>query len=1097
MKANRSLHNSTAPADSTPSSMSQRLTYGHPNGPRVVFVARDGQDHASPPARTAASTAFSANYRDTSREAADSSSHEEIHFKNPFASARGRGAQSFLETLANAPIVSDPNQDGAHLSTYPRGFEHSLCSSATPPAASAPTTKERKPFFLHRPRSSSVPKESVTRKPSISKQRRPSVDEHQRARNQSTSISTTRSPTMRPSLSAPHPILIAPNDPTHSHRARKLSEPVPQVSFVDGPRTVSACEAYTFPKPRIIPKGSPPGLGHEDKDPSFAWLSRPVAFERDVQVGDDTSSMRRVLRENEQSQKERQEWSSEWESSVKGRDSASRHSRRGISRMRRPSLKRLFADRHDRADSTSEEETRSHQRTPRRSSSLPQFAAPAPSPPIPHSFRGLARSNRSKATSSSSSKKRQGTAATSISANTFGSSRAASSSLDVNASSDDDCSTRTRYFGEKPIRHLRGSPSVDSLAPRWNAIGPTRLEFGQAIRADADDDSEPPQAYSSPGRRPTLQNQNAAISLPPHLHHVLRTPEQHHSRRDQEVDHSAFEPSRKAPDVPLVKRHPALLDENWFRPASMNSVQLCLALSDRLEHDHEGVPASTVDQENAVIATLEPRPPIVERDEIVAPISSAFPPRPATRPWSRPREPRLESNDVGMHPVWKRKSRDELATRTRERTLSSSSEDALSVKGERRRRRTTSIDQAYTSVQSSVKENVDTGRVGRIAAVKGLALVSDDPFARTVRSQRSLEFSAQVTSPVRSDFSDDIVDLDDTGNITFDGLFFSPPAPSSSGHQNDANRRDILSNMSLHSDRTSLASSSTGRRLPLGVITEPPTSAGSPVVNGRQMGLQEGVDPGDHTFGPGHHDVTQAPSETASTAYETALEDDLFSEARDDDENDHAATLYRFDDVSLAPMYPRSEVALFFDQDGTFERETRLSRRITNTDSPSQTSFLELSDDDQRQSLRVTLSSASTGSKPRSEVTSVKAASEHDSFLNFDGEDHDEASAGQIVKNSDRTGKHDAGTRPTSLMPAAILRPESAPLLKSPMGASFVSELLHGDTAMEHFPTPPSDTGNMNQRDLIDQQEQDQRTGGTSWLVVGDDDEGYRRDLYW
>ncbi|KPV75521.1 uncharacterized protein RHOBADRAFT_53492 [Rhodotorula graminis WP1] len=111
------------------------------------------------------------------------------------------------------------------------------------------------------------------------------------------------------------------------------------------------------------------------------------------------------------------------------------------------------------------------------------------------------------------------------------------------------------------IRHLHRASSVDSLYARTHAhaASPPQLpqlpqmakstmfhslaatveqvttQYGEALTSPLDQPFQPADAM----RRPSVMTQNAFLSLPPHLHHLLRSPE-----------HQSYTPARPAPSAP-------------------------------------------------------------------------------------------------------------------------------------------------------------------------------------------------------------------------------------------------------------------------------------------------------------------------------------------------------------------------------------------------------------------------------------------------------------------------------------------------------------------------------------------------------------------
>ncbi|GAA6023642.1 hypothetical protein JCM11491_006183 [Sporobolomyces phaffii] len=253
----------------------------------------------------------------------------------------------------------------------------------------------------------------------------------------------------------------------------------------------------------------------------------------------DHSSLLRVLRENEESRKEREGWS---DSATKSLGSLQRlglglgleavadldrkHQQRrngGRTRADRKKVrKQVELEKHRAADSGTDGEGGSGQSRPRR---------PEASPPMPHSFEPFVHFGRRLSLSRTKSRP----------------------PVDVEPPT-------SRTVRGKPIRHLRTSPSVDSIFSRTGP--PAATEYGRALSENV--------PLGEQHRRPSLTSQNAFLSLPPHLHHLLRSPER-----------ESYAPSRSAPPVPLAPA--SAKDSNRLSTSSVASAaRLSLALESHL-----------------------------------------------------------------------------------------------------------------------------------------------------------------------------------------------------------------------------------------------------------------------------------------------------------------------------------------------------------------------------------------------------------------------------------------------------------------------------------------------------------------------------------
>ncbi|BGP55459.1 hypothetical protein JCM8202v2_003063 [Rhodotorula sphaerocarpa] len=139
-----------------------------------------------------------------------------------------------------------------------------------------------------------------------------------------------------------------------------------------------------------------------------------------------------------------------------------------------------------------------------------------------------------------------------------------------------------RQFHGRTIRHLRPAASVSGLSASpttssgrngdRSSYSSSGSRPGQAITA--------PRVLGSPGRKASIGSQNAFLTLPPHLHHLLRVPET-----------GDLVPSRPAPLAPRLGRIrsvPALRRESsglaaFADAAAREEAELALALAASLD----------------------------------------------------------------------------------------------------------------------------------------------------------------------------------------------------------------------------------------------------------------------------------------------------------------------------------------------------------------------------------------------------------------------------------------------------------------------------------------------------------------------------------
>jgi len=305
----------------------------------------------------------------------------------------------------------------------------------------------------------------------------------------------------------------------------------------------------------------------------------------------DHSSLLRVLRENEESRKEREGWS---DSATKTLGFGSKlvglekNKRRGpgnmafggggggkISEERKKARKEVEKKKKSRAADSEPEGEQLQRPTPvRRGSSLSQSQTRnGCSPPMPSSFEPLVQLGKKLSLSRTRSREKMVKNKTSVDTGSSG-----LNGIYMGQGSEGPGSTRT--VRGKPIRHLRGSNSVDSIYSRTHLPPIARVQqestdpgtqYGQALSFD-DETAYP---INEEHRRPSLTNQNAFLSLPPHLHHLLRSPER-----------TSYEPSRAPPppppSIPPELRYPHHLKEDSNR-LSTSSVASAARLSLALE----------------------------------------------------------------------------------------------------------------------------------------------------------------------------------------------------------------------------------------------------------------------------------------------------------------------------------------------------------------------------------------------------------------------------------------------------------------------------------------------------------------------------------
>ncbi|GAA6049138.1 hypothetical protein NBRC10513_003270 [Rhodotorula toruloides] len=428
--------------------------------------------------------------------------------------------------------------------------------------------------------------------------------------------------------------IVFPSRPVGSARRRRRSPPYRHQSASTAkppipPRTTrniiptGTVSALTFAHPRVVVVDASPSssLVGPDVPEDVLEIRRPTRLER----GEDDSSVRRVLREIDQSRAERAAWS---DSAV--RRVGVRFHRRLAERDRSAARRDLVADqmrrerrRHrddvaarKRREAATGSEAEDTDRTMRR----PRRAGPTHSPPIPSSFEpftgigrklSLGRSRERRASVGQGSASESGLAASIVGSirrhRSVSRSKRRPSTVDTASTAQGDGAPASRTVRGQPIRHLHQNASQDSLliaaAPATPPSKPTAdtritLQYGEAVSGPAESAQD-----TTPRRKPSLVTQNAFLSLPPHLHHLLRSPER-----------SRFTPSRPVPPLPRALQPspslPNILDsfeeKRGSADSTLEAAKLSLALE---EHLQKGV--GTPRRASPVQRSLFPQPSVV------------------------------------------------------------------------------------------------------------------------------------------------------------------------------------------------------------------------------------------------------------------------------------------------------------------------------------------------------------------------------------------------------------------------------------------------------------------------------------------------------
>lgn len=404
---------------------------------------------------------------------------------------------------------------------------------------------------------------------------------------------------------APHSSIPTPSaSRTRQHHQKKVSLASHSHStgtiYVEAP--VSVCEAIVAPKPRLAPRSlhESPHVTEADGTAVFKATFDDEDQQEVLRRSIDASSMRRVLRENEESRKEREGWSDSGQSSSgfaglrielgRRRSGKSRNELGGL----RPGDENRGSVYARRAERRREREAKDAARS--------KGALADASPDLPSSFDGfatpfdgftglvrkLSRSRERRPSGSSTpAEEHHGLGISrSLSTSPIKLRRRRSNAPPLPSSATFASLEGPAFVGDKPIRHLRSSASVDSLYTRPSAsISARQTHYGEAV-------TNAHSASATPA--PTLLSQNAVLSLPPHLHHLLRAPlaAAATSQDDAPLISPTFIPQRAPPPAPTFPRVEALSEEirndrRHARSSSESAAALVLALDRMFDEEDQ------------------------------------------------------------------------------------------------------------------------------------------------------------------------------------------------------------------------------------------------------------------------------------------------------------------------------------------------------------------------------------------------------------------------------------------------------------------------------------------------------------------------------
>ncbi|GAA5978726.1 hypothetical protein JCM11641_006156 [Rhodosporidiobolus odoratus] len=481
--------------------------------------------------------------------------------------------------------------------------------------------------------------------------------------------------------------------------------------------TSGLCGSYAFAHPRVTvvtisPTASAASILNDDQAPDgirrpLSPIGKGKAVVREGPLSDaevdrliddvDRSSVRRVLLENEASRAERAAWSDSATKALgyglslrladRERQRQNDEKNLAAAQKRKADLKRVRKDvaRRKRQQAGTDSEMEDNTRYHSASGGLPALASPQGSPPVPHSFDPftmLGRKLSLKGRRGSRDRRPSDTGVVSDGAGLgiIGSIRRKRSEAGSRPSGDAATSSatgppstpKTLLVRGQPIRHLRTASSVDSLYERANvaagragqpgvpSVNHVATTYGQALTSPPDQ----PSPDTSERRRPSVQAQNAFLSLPPHLHHLLRSPER-----------ESFSPSRRPPPVPSLRPPPHVEQSRTLTTSaslpvlverdstlrhsgdsSISAARLNLALEEQLQKEHR----PTTKQLNALpIATTSPLiwqstesgPALPMSTSPAAPSELALPPVQPLRLAASRSSPNLASAAAGVSDV--------------------------------------------------------------------------------------------------------------------------------------------------------------------------------------------------------------------------------------------------------------------------------------------------------------------------------------------------------------------------------------------------------------------------------------------------------------
>lgn len=536
------------------------------------------------------------------------------------ASLTGRVAErghSEASTWASSPfLVTRSSRDQCDVVVPPRGpvaapAPHGETSSQQldAPLPTEPASRQQS----HRRRSLSVP--DLRARGRQQRQELPPVPF--RSQSRARSIRSLVPPSLRsrkdPGSSSSSPCQHRTNGtPKSRYRVTggfyaSLMTPRPDV-FLAGASSASEADSDISSEPDLIiqmPNSSSPAPSRPLRFVETRNRLRPCSSDDEAE----RSSMQRVLREMDESQAERAAWS---DSAIRGvayslsARLAERDARRARRRLRqssgevRPRTRSRTASRRAAGGATDSETDSapswradkglfSRRTTPRRTPGRgrrsvttqplvlpggPADSVPQESPPVPTSFQPFhfpgPRSSRSTSARASEDGPR-----TSLSQSLRRFARRPDSKVRASHSMSTLNEGAPRHVLGRPIRHVRQAASTSTThslpfaPPFTNAKGYWNDSLGEC----SGEAISTPQRFGSPGRKASVVSQNAFLTLPPHLHHLLRTP----------VD-SGVPQSRPTADS---------FEQPFASPSARQAAELALLLAERLGEDSPASPQQT------------------------------------------------------------------------------------------------------------------------------------------------------------------------------------------------------------------------------------------------------------------------------------------------------------------------------------------------------------------------------------------------------------------------------------------------------------------------------------------------------------------------